>query len=232
MKATKLKPQVKSQDRSAREKILVAAEQQFAEHGFDGSSLRQIALQAGVPVALVSYHFKGKRELYREVFLARYANIVEQRKAGLNLAAMEDDPDRRLEMIVKAVIMPMLRLRTMRDSRSFGVLLVREASDPKSVKRGIIREIFDPVALATIDLLKFTFPARSNAEIVWSFQMVIAIMLYIMADAGRSQQLSGGDCDPENVEATLRYIVPLLLNGLRRGANGAAENAQVTGRLD
>ena len=58
-------------DGSARERILKTAEQIFAEMGFEGTSLRQIAVHADVPVALVSYHFKNKLGLYREVFKAR-----------------------------------------------------------------------------------------------------------------------------------------------------------------
>jgi AcrR family transcriptional regulator len=199
----------------ARGSILKAAEQVFAEFGFDAASLRQIAVQADVPVALVSYHFEGKLGLYREVFRARIPNVIEQRKAGLELARMEDDPERRLDMIVKALLSPMLRLRTTEGSSRFGVLLAREANDPNSAERGIIREVFDPVAQTTIDLLKQTLPGRSEAQIVWAFQMMIGTMVYIMADSGRSAQLSGGACDPADADATLRHIVPLLLNGLR-----------------
>ena len=216
------KPKEVADERSARVRILETAERQFAELGFDGVSMRQVAVEAKVPVALVSYHFEGKLGLYREVFRLRYPHIVEQRKAGLSLAQMEDDPERRLEMILKAVLVPMLKLRTV--NGSFGILLAREANDPKGAERGIIEEVFDPVARPAIELLRQTLAHNSEAEIVWSFQMVIGTMLYIMADTGRSRSLSGGACDPSDVDATLRLILPLLLNGLR-GANktGAAK---------
>jgi AcrR family transcriptional regulator len=204
-------------DGSARDRIVRAAEAHFAEMGFEGASLRQIAGQADVPVALVSYHFKGKLNLYREVFKARDPDTGAQRLAGLALAEMEDDPDRRLEMIVKALLMPMLSLRRVAGTASFGVLLAREANDPKAAERGIIREIFDPVARKTIELLKSTLPDRSEAQIVWAFQMMIGTMLFVMADSGRSAHLSNGACDPDDVDATMRLILPLLLNGLRGG---------------
>lgn len=200
---------------TARERILQAAEQIFAEMGFEGASLRQIALQADVPVALVSYHFKNKLGLYREVFKVRDPNTAVQRLAGLALAEMEDDPERRLEMILKAALMPMLSLRKIEGSANFGVLLAREASDPKSAERGIITELFDPTARATITALKGALPDRSEAEIVWAFQIMIGTMLYIMADAGRSVHLSNGACDPEDVDGTMRLILPLLIHGMR-----------------
>src|ERR1700712_2324802 len=152
-------------DGTARNRILKAAERIFAEMGFEGASLRQIAAGAGVPVALVSYHFKNKLGLYREVFKARDPNTGAQRMAGLALAEMEDDPDRRLGMILKAALMPMLSLRKIAGSANFGVLLAREATDPKAAERGVIQDAFDPTARATIAALKRALPDRSEAEI-------------------------------------------------------------------
>ncbi len=200
---------------AARDRILKVAEQVFAEMGFDGASMRQIAQQADVPVALVSYHFKTKLNLYREVFLARHPATGAQRLAGLALAEMEDDPARRLELIVKAVLAPMLSLRRTEGNASFGVMLAREANDPKAGERGIIKEIFDPTARRTIELLRGALPHRSEAEIVWGFQVIIGTMLYVMADNGRTAHLSGGTADPNDVDATLRSLVPILLNGLK-----------------
>lgn len=213
-KKSRLKKPAKDNS-SARARILKAAEELFAELGFDAASLRQIALKAHVPVALVSYHFKNKLGLYRAVFEARSPNYIGQRKAGLTLAQMESDPERRLEMIVKALIVPMLKLRTVESSANFGMLSAREANDPKSVKRGIMQDLIDPLALAAIDLLQSTLPDRNRAEAVWAFQMIIGTMLFIMTDTGRTKRLSKGACDPGNVDETLGYIVPLLLGGLR-----------------
>jgi AcrR family transcriptional regulator len=44
----------------ARRRILAAAERLFGERGYDGASVRQIALAAEVPLALVNYHFGSK----------------------------------------------------------------------------------------------------------------------------------------------------------------------------
>ena len=44
--------------------IVAAATQLFAENGYDGVSLRQIAREAGVDAALVHHYFAGKEELF------------------------------------------------------------------------------------------------------------------------------------------------------------------------
>jgi AcrR family transcriptional regulator len=203
---------------SSQRRILAAAEELFAASGYEGTSVRQIARKADVPVALVSYHFGSKLGVYRRVFESHTPTIVAERMAGLALAELEQDPDRRLATIVKAVLVPMLKLRTAGGRRSLGQLLAREVSDPRSVERGIIKDLLDPIAASVTDLLKATLPHRSPAEIHWAYQMMIGTMTFIMLDAGRIRRISGEACDPEDVEATIQHIIPLILDGLRNGA--------------
>lgn len=49
---------------STREAILVAARTLFADHGYDGTSLREIARAAGVDAAMVHHYFEGKDQLF------------------------------------------------------------------------------------------------------------------------------------------------------------------------
>jgi AcrR family transcriptional regulator len=44
--------------------VLAAARARFAEHGYDGTKLRDVAADADVDVALVSYHFGSKDGLF------------------------------------------------------------------------------------------------------------------------------------------------------------------------
>jgi AcrR family transcriptional regulator len=215
------------EDGSTRGRILAAAEKLFSELGFDGVSLRKIAMDAGVPVGLVSYHFDGKSGVYRAIFESRSPALVEQRRAGLALAALEEDPDRRLELVLKGVLVPMLKLRSVPGSTHFGTLLAREVSDPRAFERRIVQEIFDPVALAVIAQLERAMTERSKAEIHWAYQTMIGTMIYVMADAGRIARLSGGAADPEDTEATVRHLISILLSGLRsRGGKSATENVR------
>src|SRR4030095_175952 len=49
-------------------KILDAAEHAFAEHGYAGTSTREIARRARVPVGALHYHWGSKRQLWEAVF--------------------------------------------------------------------------------------------------------------------------------------------------------------------
>jgi AcrR family transcriptional regulator len=48
-----------------REKILASAARLFSEHGFESTSLSQVARQAKVSKALIFWHFDSKEKLYR-----------------------------------------------------------------------------------------------------------------------------------------------------------------------
>lgn len=54
-------------DSGTRDAIRAAARMQFAEQGYDRTSMRSVALQAGVDPTLVSHFFGSKQKLFAEV---------------------------------------------------------------------------------------------------------------------------------------------------------------------
>ncbi len=64
---------------STKEKMLDAAVRLFQTQGYDGTSVRDIATAANVNVALISYHFGGKKGLYERLvtqFLEGYLQVM------------------------------------------------------------------------------------------------------------------------------------------------------------
>ena len=53
--------------------IIEAAEKLFSENGFDGTSVRDIAEEAGVNLAMISYYFGSKEKLMEAIFKHRGA---------------------------------------------------------------------------------------------------------------------------------------------------------------
>ena len=51
-------------DHGLRDRLIVAATEAFAEHGFAGAGLDSIAARAGVTKGGVYFHFAGKEELF------------------------------------------------------------------------------------------------------------------------------------------------------------------------
>jgi TetR/AcrR family transcriptional regulator len=60
-----------------RDKILRAAREAFAEKGFDGVSVDEIAKRAGVKKALIYYYFPSKEELFKEVWEGALSELEE-----------------------------------------------------------------------------------------------------------------------------------------------------------
>jgi AcrR family transcriptional regulator len=62
---------------TTRERLLQAATRLFADAGFRGASVRDICDQAGANPGAVSYHYGGKRQLYRAVLRRAAAQLAE-----------------------------------------------------------------------------------------------------------------------------------------------------------
>lgn len=200
---------------SAKARILTAAESVFAERGFDGASVRRICEAAEVPVALINYHFGSKEGLYRAIFEKRAPTIMDQRIAGLRLARAEPDPDRRVDLVVKALIYPMFSLRGQSPSTDFGRIIVREMSDPQSEARGIFRDMFDPVAEMLTTEIAACFPDWTLKEVHWAYHTMLGAMTIVMTDNGRMARLSGGEVNSENWEEAAMHMCAILVAGLK-----------------
>src|SRR5208283_3415016 len=60
-------------------RLLDAAEKLFAEHGFDGVGMRQLADEAKVNLGAATYHFGSKESLFIETFMRRFRPMNEER---------------------------------------------------------------------------------------------------------------------------------------------------------
>lgn len=69
----------------AREKILNAAEELFAESGFDNTSVRQLAQRAKVNIAMISYYFGSKEKLF-ETLIEDRTSFLRSKIHALNLS--------------------------------------------------------------------------------------------------------------------------------------------------
>ena len=76
---------------SAREAILDAAESRFAAHGFDGTTIKQIAGVVGVNTALLYYYFVDKEALYAAVIARLIGRLSGEMSQSMAAGASPDE---------------------------------------------------------------------------------------------------------------------------------------------
>jgi len=85
-----------------RERVLDVAEQLFADHGFDGTSLRMIALQVGIREPSLYAHFPGKDAIYEAVIdraLSPFSEaLLSWSSSVLSLQTLVEMPQRLLQL--------------------------------------------------------------------------------------------------------------------------------------
>jgi AcrR family transcriptional regulator len=74
---------VAARARMYRELIFAAAERAFAEHGFEGATMQDIAAEAGISLKTLYATFEGKREIYEEIRQLRSREFVAVAVASL-----------------------------------------------------------------------------------------------------------------------------------------------------
>jgi TetR/AcrR family transcriptional regulator len=85
-KPRKLERRPQQRSVETRERLVDAALQEFASHGFDGATTRGIAQRAGVALAALPYHFTTKEALWRAAadrIFALLGGTFRKRFAGL-----------------------------------------------------------------------------------------------------------------------------------------------------
>lgn len=203
---TALFPRAGSDGATRRQAILLAAEKLFALHGFHAVSMRDIASQADVPVALVSYHYGSKQELYHAIFES-WLPSVQQRRARLDEAVAGPGPVT-LEAVLGAFIGPLVAMNRDPAGQYFARMAARDLASPTPESEQAQREFFDPMAHAYIDALQRLFPHRTRADIAWCYQFMLGAVLHHLSDA-RVEHLSNGSAvaaDPAREPMLLAFV--------------------------
>jgi AcrR family transcriptional regulator len=191
--------------------ILLAAEKLFAQHGYDVVSIRQIAEEAGVPLALVGYYYGQKHELFEAVF-AHWQGTIDERLAGLR-EAMQAPPAQRLHRLVDAFLQPVLRLRASSEGEYYALMVARELYHAREHTDRVLREFFDPMAHAFIDALHATLPHASRNEAAWVYQFMLGALLHHLRD-DRIVRLSRNQCKPAD-PAVAPMLTRFILGGIQ-----------------
>jgi len=192
--------------------ILLAAEKLFAKHGYHAVSIRQIAQEAEVPLALVGYYFGPKHELFHAIF-EHWNRTIDERLAGLRQVAADASADDALKLIIEAFTGPVLRLRASAEGEYYALLVARELYHTTEETDRVLRAYFDPLAHAFIDALQLRLPHASRGQVAWCYQFALGALLHHLSD-NRITRLSKGECSPRDAQGA-SLLVDFIVGGIR-----------------
>ncbi len=168
-----------------RARLLDAAAALFAEQGFHGTTVRQIAERAGVNLAAGNYHFGSKRALYLEVLRGHFARIrTELRARGGAPAPGELDrlDAGGLQRMLHARLGVMLDLLIGPPPGVYGRLLQREMIDPSEAMPVIVDEFIRPTMREMEDILARLVPGLDHGTLRrCAFSIVGQALFYLSA---------------------------------------------------
>ena len=168
-------------DRDKKDRILEVAEELFAEKGFEGTSVRELARKARVNVAMISYYFGSKEELF--------ASLVEHRaglmREKLQLIHREEatDPMKKMDELIdyyvdkvtsnnrfSRILHRELSLQQRSDMHmAIADILLRNTNEIKRIlQEGIAKKIFRTIDVEMLMATLFgtTLQATSSKELV------------------------------------------------------------------
>ena len=188
-----------------RTRILDAAEELFMQHGFGGTSMRQLTAKAGVNLAAVNYHFGSKDALIEAVFRRRLDPMNAGRIAELDRLEKAAAGALSPEAIIRAFVGASLRM--IEDAkcggRNFIRLLGRTYTDPHKQIRALIGQLYAPTMERFKNAFERSLPQMPRDELVWRIHFMFGTLAYTLAATDTVQLIAG--CKPED-----RYDARLL----------------------
>ena len=160
-------------DVGAKQKILNAARQVFAEKGYDGASVSEIAKAAGVNKALPFYYFESKENLLREIVKQSTAENMERQEIFFRYAdptareTIEEYYDHLMDALEgKRETVKILLSESLKSTDGHPILFDFLAPVLEGVKAKLDRlgyKVADPQRLATTELFFDAIPLFMHA---------------------------------------------------------------------
>lgn len=199
-------------------RILDAAENAFAEHGFDGASLRRIVLDARVNLATVYYYFGSKEGLMAAVLKRRFGPLRDEQLERLR--QFEQQARGRplpVPTLLEAMLLPSLRLPGTDRAQHQAVtrLIGRIVTEPNPQTQEILRSQRQDVRSAFFKAFRFSLPAVPWPALRWRLEFVWGALAFILCNPRQLEKETQGTCDPQDTAKVLAEMITFFSPGFR-----------------
>jgi len=203
-----------------RDRILDAAEHAFGERGFDGTSLRNIVLEARVNLATVYYYFGSKHGLMEAVLRRRFGPLRQEQLDLLQEAERKNPSHPPLEAVLRALLLPPLKLAVAPASKrqAIGRLVGRIVTEPNPQTQDFLRSQHADVRAAFLRVLHSSLPELPLADLRWRFEFVTGALSIILCNPRKLERETRGACNPVDVDQVLAEMIRFFSPGFRAPA--------------
>ena len=198
------------------ERILDVAEEMFGRFGYGGATTRAIARRAGVNVGQLHYYFESKRAIF-EAVVARLGGEVTDRRRSL----LREAESRHLnglvplEALVDALVRSLLQPEARQNGKPSTMQMhARLFTDPDETANVVRANIYDETNALYVAAIGRALPAVPTETLYWRYYFMMGAYVWTLLQPGRLEAISQGRCDPADMEAAIREIVPFLCAGL------------------
>jgi AcrR family transcriptional regulator len=198
-----------------RDKILDHAELVFAEMGFEGANLREIAARAGVNQGLIHYYFGAKMDLFDECFKRRGGLLAGHRHVNLDrLLEITESPS--VEDLIYAYLKPQWDMKySGPNGAAFVAMQARLHAEPEEHALRLRREVYDASVKRYIVALSHVLPDIPKDIISVRMAFLVGAYLFMLNDLGRIGDLTEGHLTAFSKDEMLDQLVRFLAAGLR-----------------
>jgi AcrR family transcriptional regulator len=199
---------------ATRERMLDAAEILFAQHGYHGTSMRDVAGESAATLALVAYHFGTKDLLFNKVVERRASFMAHQRMLLLDTArnAANGSPIA-LDQLVTGYVWPFVERSSKggRGWKNYALLVARASNSPDYST--VIGVHYNPVARQFLAEFCRALPRVEEERVFHAFSFMVGTMLSLVAEPGRLESLSSGKYKSGDLERVFATMLPFLVAG-------------------
>jgi len=209
-----------------KQRLLAAGVELFAERGFHGTKVRDIAARAGVNVAAGNYHYGSKKELYLEVLRAQFADVralLARRGGSPSPAALARLPRAAVVETLRARVRVMFEVLVGPPGLA-GRLMQREMSDPSEAFPVVVAEFIEPIVGEMEALVSRLAPALDGEAVRRSVASIAGQVHFYLSAQPAVQRLFGADAyTPAWIRRTTDHITDFsvaALDGLSGQSKG------------
>ncbi|MGK2287115.1 TetR/AcrR family transcriptional regulator [Pedomonas sp. V897] len=199
-----------------REAILDAAERIFAERGYHGTSLRDVAQDARAGIGLLNYYFPTKAELFRQVVLRRRDVLQERVAASLRAVGPGGNPHEAGAGVIRAFLAAFLEICVGADEglRNYVRLTSRFMTAYNEPELHDPLTSLHPITELFVDKLRSVYPHMNERRFHAALYAMEASLIFMVQDPGFLDELSGGHHRAAAIDRIVDDLVPFFAGGL------------------